>query len=178
MAILTGMRRLDLFVVAVHSPSYIWLFATPWTIAHQAPLSSTVSWTLLEFTSTKSVMLSNHLIFYCPLLLYLQSFLASGSFPMSWLFPSGGQNTGASASASVPPLNIQGWFPLGLTILISLLSKGLSRVIPSKLLHHSKAVIHEGGAIPGDTQKTQLTSHLLVLSHYQLIKRDLLFCWT
>ena len=44
----------------------------------------------------------------------LQFFLASGSFPMSWLFTSGGQHIGASASASVLPMNIQGWFPLGL----------------------------------------------------------------
>ena len=56
----------------------------------------------------------------------LQSFPASGSFPMSWLFTSGGQSTGASAS--VLPMNIQGWLPLGLAGLISLLSKGLSRV--------------------------------------------------
>ena len=58
----------------------------------------------------------------------LQSFPASGSFPMSQLFSSGGQSTGASASASVLPVNIQDWFPLGLTGLISLKSKGLSRV--------------------------------------------------
>ena len=57
-----------------------------------------------------------------------QSFLASGSFPMSQLFASDGQSTEASASASVLPMNIQGWFPLGLTGLISLLSKGLLRV--------------------------------------------------
>ena len=54
----------------------------------------------------------------------LQSFPASGSFPMSWLFASGGQSIGASASASVFPKSIQGWFPLRLTGLISLLSKG------------------------------------------------------
>ena len=58
----------------------------------------------------------------------LQSFPTSGSFPMSQLFASGGQRIGASASASVLPMNIQGWFLLGLTGLISLLSKGLSRV--------------------------------------------------
>ena len=62
---------------------------------------------------------------------YLQSFPASGSFPMSQLFLSGGQSIGASASGSVLLLNIQDWFPLGLTGLISLLSKGLSRVISS-----------------------------------------------
>ena len=59
-----------------------------------------------------------------------QSFPGAGSFPMSQLFSSGGQNIGASASASVLPMDIQGWFPLGLTGLI-LLSKGLSRVFPS-----------------------------------------------
>ena len=58
-----------------------------------------------------------------------QSFPASGSFPISRLFVSGGQTIGASAS--VLPMNIQGWFPLGLTGLISLLSKGLSRVFSS-----------------------------------------------
>ena len=59
----------------------------------------------------------------CPL-----SFSASGSFPMSWLFTWGDQSIMASTSVSVLPMNIQGWFPLGLTSLISLLTKGLSRV--------------------------------------------------
>ena len=57
----------------------------------------------------------------------LQSFLAKGSFPVSQLFTSGGQSIGASPSTSVLPMNIQDWFPLGLTCLISLLSKRLSR---------------------------------------------------
>ena len=60
----------------------------------------------------------------------LWSFPASGSFPMNQLFISGGQNIGASASAPILPMNIQDWFPLGLTGLI-LLSKGLSRVFSS-----------------------------------------------
>ena len=64
--------------------------------------------------------------FSCP-----QSFPASESFPMSWIFASGGQSTGASASASVLPMNIQGWFPLGLTGWTSLQSKRLSRVFSS-----------------------------------------------
>ena len=58
----------------------------------------------------------------------LQSFPASGSFPMSQLFISGCHSIGVSASASVPPMNIQDWFPLGGTGWISLQSKGLSRV--------------------------------------------------
>ena len=57
-----------------------------------------------------------------------QSFPASGSFPMSWLLTSGGHSIGVSASASVLPMNIHDWFPFGLTGLISLQSKGLSRV--------------------------------------------------
>ena len=60
-----------------------------------------------------------------------QSFPASGSFPVSWLFASGGQSIGASASTSVLPMNSQDWFPIGLTGLISWLSKGLSRVFSS-----------------------------------------------
>ena len=59
---------------------------------------------------------------------HLQSFPASGSFQMSQFFTSGGQGIGVSASASVLPMNIQDWFPLGLTCWISLQSKGLSRV--------------------------------------------------
>ena len=86
---------------------------------------------LLRFISIESVMLSNHLIF-CPLLLLLpQSFPVPKSFPMSRLFTSGGQSIGTSASASVLPMNIQGGFPLGVTDLISLLSKRLSRIFPS-----------------------------------------------
>ena len=59
---------------------------------------------------------------------HLQSFPASGSFPMSQFFPSGGQSIGISASASVLPMNIQDWFPLGLIGWISLQSKRLSRL--------------------------------------------------
>ena len=71
-----------------------------------------------------------HLVLCCPLLLP-SSFPASGSFPMSQLFASGGQSIGPSTSISVLPMNIQSWFPLGLTGLISLVSKGLSRVFSS-----------------------------------------------
>ena len=69
----------------------------------------------------------------------LQSFPASGSFPMSQFFPSGGQSIGVSASASVLPVNIQDWFLLGLTDLISLQSKGLSRVFSRTI--NSKTLI-------------------------------------
>ena len=102
-----------------------------WPHARQAFLSITNSWSLLKLMSTKLVMPSNHLILCRPLLFCLQSFPASGSFPTSQLFASGSQSIGASASTPVLPMNIQGWFPLGLISLISLLSSGLSRVFSS-----------------------------------------------
>ena len=113
-----------LFIVQLLSR--VWLFVTPWTVACQASLSFTISQSLLKLMSIDPVTPFNHLILCCPLLSCPQSFPASRSFPMSRLFTSGGQCIGASASAL--PMNIQDWFPLGLTGLISLLSKGLSRV--------------------------------------------------
>ena len=68
-----------------------------------------------------------------------QSFPASGSLPMSWLFVSGGQRIGASTSAPVLLMSIQGWFPLRLTSLMLLLFKGLSRIFSKH--HNSKASI-------------------------------------
>ena len=199
--------------------SHVWLFVTPWTVAHQTPLSmgfprpeywsglpfpppgnlldpgiepvslaspawagrffttrgtayththththvccclvikscstlcdfihyclpgSPVLHCLLEFAQIHVhwlVMLSNHLIPCCGPYFRLQSFPASGSFPMSWLSASCGQNFRASASASVLPVNIQGWFPLGWTGLISLQSKGLSRVFSSTTVQKHK----------------------------------------
>ena len=78
--------------------------------------------------SNMSVMPSNLLSSVVPFSSHLQSFPASGSFPMSQFFTSGGQSTGVSASALVLPMNTQDLFPLGWTSWISLLSKGLSRV--------------------------------------------------
>ena len=112
---------------SVQSLSHVWLFATPWTVACQASLSVTNSQSLLKLMSIKSVMSSSHPIFCRPLLLPL-SFPASGSFQMSQFFTLGGQSIGVSASASVLPMNIQDWFPLGWTGWISLQSKGLLRV--------------------------------------------------
>ena len=111
------------WLVVAQLPSHFQLFAIPRTATHQASLSFTISTSLLKFMSIESVMLSSHLILCCPLL--LQSFPALGCFPVSKLFTSGGQSIGASASASVLPMTTQDWFPLGLTGLISFLSKGL-----------------------------------------------------
>ena len=108
----------------VKSLSRVQLFATPWTIAHQASLSITNSRSLLKLMSIESVMPSNHVILCHPLLLLPSIFPRIRVFSIRHL-ASGGQIIGASPSASLLRMNIQGWFPLGLTGLISLLSKGL-----------------------------------------------------
>ena len=115
-------------LVVVQPLSCVWLFIIPWTAARQASLSFTISWSLLKFMSIESVMPSNHLGLCQPLLLLPSIFPASGSFLMSQVFTSGGQSIGVSASASVLPVSIQDWFPLGRTGWISLQSKGLSKV--------------------------------------------------
>ena len=140
-------RRLTLLLLLDHShPTrplvQFNLFAAPWTAARQASLSITNSQSLLKLMSTESVMPSNHLILCRPLL--LQSFPASGSFPMSQFFISGGQSIGVSASTSVQSMNIQDWFPWGFTDLISLQSKGLSRVFSD---YSSKASILQCSAL-------------------------------
>ena len=89
------------------SLSCVQLFATPQTAAYQASLSLTISWNLLKFRSIESVMLCNHLILCYPLLLWLSIFPSFWVFPVGQLFSSGGQSIGVSASASVPPVNIQ-----------------------------------------------------------------------
>ena len=108
--------------------SRVRLFATPWTAAHQASLSIPTSgaysnscpsnWWCHPTISSSVVPFSSR----------LQSFPASGSFPMSQFFSSGGQSIGVSTSASVLPMNIQDWFPLAWTGWISLQSKELSSV--------------------------------------------------
>ena len=114
--------------VVVQSLSRVQLFETCWTAARQTSLSFTISRSLLKFMSTESVMPSNHLILCHPLLLLPSIFPNIRVILMSQLFASSGQSIGASASASVLLMNIQDWFPLGLTRLISLQAKGPSRV--------------------------------------------------
>ena len=128
--------------ICIHISSVTLLCPTlcnPMDCSHQARLSFTVSQSLLQFMSIESLKLSISSSVTpfpsCP-----QSLPASRSFQMSRLFTSGGQRFGASASASVLPMNIQDWFPLGKTGLISLQSKGLSGVLSSStvLLHRIK----------------------------------------
>ena len=118
--------------------SRVQLFETPQIAAHQASCSSPTQRACSN--SCPSSWWCNPTIFssIVPFSSCLQSSPASGSFPMSQFFASGGQSIGVSASGSVLPMNIQDWFPLGRTGWISLQSKGLSRVFWH---HSSKALI-------------------------------------
>ena len=125
-------------VVAVQLLSCVRLFVTPWTAASQVSLS---------FTISQSCSNSCPLSWWChptisssvaPFSSCSQFFPASGSFPVSWLFTSGGQSIGVSAW--VLAVNIQGWFPLGLTGMIYLQSNGLSRIFSSALKSNLKNV--------------------------------------
>ena len=100
--------------------------AAPWTAACQASLFITNSGSLLKLMSIESVMPSNHLILCRPLLLLPSIFLSIRAFSSELVLHISGQSIGVSASASVLPMNVQDWFPLGMTGLIFLQSKGLS----------------------------------------------------
>ena len=110
------------YFIVVQSLSHIWLFVTPWTAACQAPLSFTISQSLLRFMFIESVVLSIHLMLCCPLLLF------SSVFPSIRVF-----SNESALRIRLPKywsfsLNTQDWSPLGCTEWISLQSKGLLKV--------------------------------------------------
>ena len=124
----TGLDCFTVHFSSFQSLSHVWFFATPWTAARQASLSIIYCWSLLKLMSTSRwchTTMSSSIVWFSS---QFQSFPASGSFQISQFFASGGQSIGVSASASVLPMNIQDWFPLGWTGWIPLQSKGLSRV--------------------------------------------------
>ena len=114
---------------SVQSHSWVQLFVTPWAVAHQrlpcpSPTPGACSDSCLLSQRCHPTISSSVI----PFSSCLQSFPAPGSFPVSQFLTSGGQTIETSASASVLLMNIQDWFPFGLTGWISLQSKGLSRV--------------------------------------------------
>ena len=119
----------------VQSLSYIQLFMTA---AHEPSLSFSIFQSLLKLMFFESVMPSKHLILFYPLLLLLSIFYSIRVFSMSLFFSSDDESMGPSTSASVLPVNIQDWFPLGLTGLISLLSKRFSRIFRFYYERHSE----------------------------------------
>ena len=115
-------------MIVVQLLSHVWLFVTLWTATRQAPLSSSISGSLFKFMSIESEMLSNHLILCRPLLI-LPLIFPSIRFSSNELALHVKRPKYWSFSCSISPsINIQSWFSLGFTGLISLLSKGLSRV--------------------------------------------------
>ena len=126
---------------SVQSLSRVWLLATSWTAARQASLSITNSQSLLKLMFIESrwcqPTISSSVV---PFSSCLQSFPASGSFPVCQFFPSGGWSIGVSASTSVLPMNSQNWFPLGWTDWISLQSKGLSVIFSNNTVQKHQLV--------------------------------------
>ena len=129
-----GLLLLNLFALEhtrIFFFSHVLLFVTPWTVSRLVSLSFTVSQSCSNPCSLSQWCHPTILSSVVPFSSCLQSFPASGSFPMSQFFSSGGQSIGASASASGPSMIIQDWFPSGLTGLISLQSRWLSKVFSS-----------------------------------------------
>ena len=123
---MTKYKIFHYFTNVVRLLSHIWLFETPWTAS--LPFTTPELAQIHVYWVSDAILPSS----LCHSLPFLPSvFPTSRSFPMNWPFASGGQSIGASASASVLPMNIQGWLPLGLTGLISVQTKGLSRIFSS-----------------------------------------------
>ena len=136
---LDSVISLQLLVLFCCSVAQSCLFLTLWTAAHLASLSF-ISWSLLKLMSIELVMPSNHLILYRPLLLLPSIFPSIRALSNESVFESGGQSIGASASASILRMNIQGWFPLRLTGLSPCCPRGLLRVfsgLKASILHQS-----------------------------------------
>ena len=133
------------------------LSLSPWVCANSHPLSQwchpTISSSVVPFSSSP------------------QSFPASGSFPLSQFFSSGGQSIGASTSAPVLPVSIQGWFTLRLIGLISLLSKGLSRVFSS---FQKEAGRHK---LEGRGTRDQIASTSWILEKAREFQKNIYFCF-
>ena len=119
-----------LFLVVVQLLSCVQLCSTPWTAAHQAPLS------LLKFTSIESVMLSNHLILCHHFLLLPSIFPSIRVFSNESALCIGWPKCWCISFSISLPVNIKCWFPFGLAVLISLQSQGLSRVFSSTIWDH------------------------------------------
>ena len=172
-----GLMYLRETALVIQSLSSVQLFAASWIAGSQFSLSLTISQSLLKLMSVESVMLP-HLFLCLPILLLSSIFPSIRVFAMSQFFASGGHTTGASASASVLPMNIQGWSPLGLTGLISLQSKGFSRVFSSTTIlkhHFLRETIDQ---ILGWFYylKEKLITFQLLLFSFRFFKEALLFC--
>ena len=156
---------------SVQSLSRVQLFATPWITARQASLSITISWSSLKLMSIKSVMPSSHLILCRPLFLLppippsIRVFSNESTLPMRW------PNIGVSDSASVLPMNTQGWWsPLEWTGWISLQSKGLSGVFSNTTVQKHQFF----GSQPSSQSNSHIHTWPLQGPHQPLATTDLM----
>ena len=163
---------------SVQSLSHVQLFETPWTATCQASLSITNCRSLLKLMSIESVIPSYRLILCHPFSSHLQFFPASGSFPMSRFFTSGGQSNGVSAAASILPMNSQDWFPSGFTGWISLLQSCPTLCDQVNSIHHChgtlQARILEWVATPFSRGSSRPTDQTHV-SYVSCIGRQVLY---
>ena len=156
-------------VTVVQLLSPVWLFATLWTAAHHVPLSYTFSQSVFTLMFTESVVPSDHLKHSCHFSFCLQCLPAWESFSMSWLFASGGQSIGVSASAAVLQRNIQGWLPLGLFDLLA-----VQGTLKSLLQHHnSKASVlpHSDFFVVQLSHQYMTTGKTIVLTIQNLVSK-------
>ena len=135
-SILIGRKLVFSIVIVVQSLSHIWLFETLWNAACQTSLSFTISQSLLIFLSIESVMSSNLLILWCPLLLLPSIFSSIRVFPNESPLGITWPKYWGELQFQLLPMSVQGCFSLGLTGLISLLSKGFPRVFSSTLIQN------------------------------------------
>ena len=153
----------------------VWLFETPWTAARQTSCPS-----LSPRVCSNSGPLSQwcHPIISsspAPFSSCLPSFPASGSFSVSWFFTSGGQSIGASASASVLPMNIQDWFLLGFTGWVSLQPKGLSRVFSNTIAQKHQFFSVQPFLLVQFSHPHMATGKTIALTRWTLSVMSLLF---
>ena len=138
-----GAPKVVFVVVAVQLLSRVWVFVAPWAADARLPCPSLSPWFCSNICPSSQWCHPTISFSVNPFSSCRQSFSASGSFPVSWLFASRGQSTEAAASAPVVPKNIQDRSPLRLAISISLQSKGLSRVFSSTtVLKHKFFSVH------------------------------------
>ena len=151
------LKSRDIQFSSVQSRCCIWLFVIPWAAVCRLPCPSPSPGVCSSSCPLSRWCHPTISASVAPFSFCLQFFPASGSFLMSQLFISGSQNIGTSASASVLPMNIQGWFPLGLTSLISLLSNRLSRVFSNTTVWKHQLF----GTQPSSWSNSQIPTWLL-----------------
>ena len=163
-------------ICCVQLLNHVWLSASLWTAAHQTSLSFTISQSLLKLMSIESVMPFNHFILSCPLLLLLLIFPSIRVFSSELAFCIRWPNIGASASASVLLMNIQGYFPLGLFPFIRRFREGNGNPLQYSCLENPMdrtGHVALVGYSPWGRKESDMTEWLVLTCLYRLLGRIL-----